>query len=152
MRAWFLFVCQRTTDGRTDGRTGGHVFGMPLVKLRFLFANYDRVETTQEYDLETTNVDTIRSELFEKIPELNLPEEEKVENLSQLRLFEGGKLMVDGKTLKESNVSVSDAHPTVVTVSIRPLNISPSKQTKKAQRGEGARNNETQQSGCCTIF
>ena len=52
---------------------------MPLVKLRFLFANYDRVETTQEYDLETTTVDTIRSELFEKIPELNLPEEEKVE-------------------------------------------------------------------------
>ena len=69
-------------DGRTDGRTGGHVFGMPLVKLRFLFANYDRVETTQEYDLETTTVDTIRSELFEKIPELNLPEEEKVENFS----------------------------------------------------------------------
>ena len=124
---------------------------MSLVKLRFLFANYDRVEVTKEYDLETTKIETIRSDLHSKVPELKLPDGVKVENVSQLRLFAGGKVLVDGKTLKDSNILVTDAHPTAVTVSIRPADIPPSSQTKKARATKIRRNNEAQQSGCCSI-
>ena len=33
----------------------------------FLFANYDRVEVNKEYDLETTKIETIRSDLYSTI-------------------------------------------------------------------------------------
>ena len=54
---------------------------MSLVKLRFLFANYDRVEVTKEYDLESTKIETIRSDLHSKVPELKFFLDDSVDKL-----------------------------------------------------------------------
>ena len=108
-----------------------------LVKM--LFSNYDRVETVLEYEMETM-VEVLRKGLYDKIPELGI--KEPVMNMNQLRMFEGGKMLVDGKSLAEFKVKQYDDHPTAITISIRPVSVPPSIVKEKE---------EPTPSGCCII-
>jgi len=109
------------------------------VSLRCLFSNYDRVETILEYEMETM-VEVLRKGLYDKIPELGI--KEPVMNMNQLRMFEGGKMLVDGKSLAEFKVKQYDDHPTAITISIRPVSVPPSIVKEKE---------EPTPSGCCII-
>ena len=109
------------------------------VKLRFLIANYDRCETVMEYEM-TASIESVRQGLFDKLPDLGV--KETVTNVNQLRMFEGGKMLVDGKSLADSNVRVYEDNPTAITVSIRPANVPPNISTEK---------NGPSQGGCCVI-
>ena len=128
-------------------RSGGHVYfyactRMPPVKVRFVFANYDRVETTDEYETKDTKVDVLRAALFAKIQDktIQFPDNADVQEVSQLRMFEAGKMLVDGKTLEQSNFTVTSEHPTVITVSVRPINA-----------GVGGSGQSSTGPGCCII-
>lgn len=109
------------------------------VSLRFLFSNLDRVETTLEYDMKT-KVEVVRKCLFDKVSELGI--KEPVNDITQLRMFEGGKLLSDGKSLADFNVKRYEDHPTAITVSIRPANVPPS--IAKEQGGATS-------TGCCNV-
>ena len=125
----------------------GHVYfyactRMPPVKVRFIFANYDRVETTGEYETSDTKVDALRAALFAKIQDktIQFPDNADVQDVSQLRMFEAGKMLVDGKTLEQSNFTITSEHPTVITVSVRPINA-----------GVAGSGGSSADSGCCII-
>ena len=115
---------------------------MPPVKVRFMFANYDRVETTAEHETTDTKVDALRAALFAKIQDktIQFPDNADVQDVSQLRMFEGGKMLVDGKTLEQSNFTITSEHPTVVTVSVRPTNA-----------GVVGSGGSSTQPGCCIV-
>ena len=113
--------------------------GASTVKLRFLIANYDRCEAVMEYDM-TASIETVRQGLLDKLPDLGV--KETVTNVNQLRMFEGGKMLVDGKSLADSNVRVYEDNPTAITVSIRPANVPPSISSGK---------NGSSQGGCCVV-
>ena len=109
------------------------------VSLRCLFSNHDRVETTLEYEMNTM-IEVVRQGLFDKLSELGI--KEPVSDINQLRMFEGGKMLINGKSLAESNVKRYEDHPTAITVSIRPANLPPSI-TREAK--------EATSTGCCNV-
>ena len=92
-----------------------------------------------EYDM-TASIETVRQGLLDKLPDLGV--KETVTNVNQLRMFEGGKMLVDGKSLADSKVRVYEDNPTAITVSIRPANVPPNISTERMIPSQG---------GCCVI-
>eukprot|EP00943_MAST-04B_sp_MAST-4B-sp1_P003894 g3894.t1 len=85
-------------------------------------------------------IEVVRQGLFDKLSELGI--KEPVSDINQLRMFEGGKMLINGKSLAESNVKRYEDHPTAITVSIRPANLPPSI-TREAK--------EATSTGCCNV-
>lgn len=91
---------------------------MANYRFKFLFANYDGVFMEIEFPPETTGLQVKQKLLNESWPAEDKNVEKPI-SVGGLRLLCMGRMLDDGKTLKESNLPQFD-HPTPVNISLLP--------------------------------